>query len=572
LDLDETTALAPVQDDDDPARWYPGKPLHPIENELLRRSAPFGELLDRGAGPYELDVMQGWGVERTIRADVLRYLLMEGEYGVSVKGVRLRGIRISGELDLQGGPMRCQLRLTDCYLDSAKPVCLDHVTASVLDLTGCHMPGLSGELLTADEMDIRGSTLTGPLTLMGANIRTQLVCSDANFEGKDDLGYSLQAFDARIGDVLLDNATTEGGVSFAGAEITGFLSCDDATLGKNIGGQSISASPPVKAGTMSLRGMEAAGSVDIGAAEIARQLLCTDTKLGTDNEGRSLMASMIVATDAFLDGDFATQGAIRLDRARLSRSLSWVPSEQIQGSLNLTNATVGELLDYWSRDRPNGNWPGSGRLSLDGFTYDWVGRDTGANEKDRLSWIRSQYAADSAKFSTQPYEQIAAIYRQTGQDAAARRIAIARRVDLRRYGDLTPLRKISNWLLYTTIRYGYATWRAGVALCLLYVAVAGLALVARDLNLVVPVGNIQGLSSVPVATHCTASYPCFYPAGYAIDTMIPIIDVHQAGNWGINGSAPWGWIWVTGTWIATGLGWALATLLVAGYTGIVRQQ
>jgi len=30
--------------------------------------------------------------------------------------------------------------------------------------------------------------------------------------------------------------------------------------------------------------------------------------------------------------------------------------------------------------------------------------------------------------------------------------------------------------------------------------------------------------------------------------------------------------WVAVTWIATGLGWALATLLVAGYTGLVRRE
>jgi len=71
---------------------------------------------------------------------------------------------------------------------------------------------------------------------------------------------------------------------------------------------------------------------------------------------------------------------------------------------------------------------------------------------------------------------------------------------------------------------------------------------------------------------CTASYPCFYPAGYAVDTLIPIISVYQAAYWGPDGHAPWGWAWVAGTWIATGLGWALATLLVAGYTGPVRQN
>ena len=59
---------------------------------------------------------------------------------------------------------------------------------------------------------------------------------------------------------------------------------------------------------------------------------------------------------------------------------------------------------------------------------------------------------------------------------------------------------------------------------------------------------------MPSATQCTSNYPCFYPVGYTIDTVIPIINVHQADYWGPDGHAPWGWVWVGGTWVATGLG------------------
>jgi hypothetical protein len=91
------------------------------------------------------------------------------------------------------------------------------------------------------------------------------------------------------------------------------------------------------------------------------------------------------------------------------------------------------------------------------------------------------------------------------------------------------------------------------------------------MGLMNPVGNVAGLNPVPSAARCTSAYPCFYPAGYAVDTVIPIINVHQADFWGPSGQVPWGWIWVAVTWTATGLGWALVTLLVAGYTGLVRQ-
>jgi hypothetical protein len=180
----------------------------------------------------------------------------------------------------------------------------------------------------------------------------------------------------------------------------------------------------------------------------------------------------------------------------------------------------------------------------------------------RLAWIRGQYqrgGRDTAgEFAAQPYEQLGALYRQAGQDTQARAVAIARRADLRRYGNLKWYRRTGNWLLEKTIRYGYQTWRAGIGLAAVFVAVWMLAGLAQHLHMIVPVGNIQGLHPPPSATHCTSNYPCFYPAGYAIDTVIPIIHVRQADYWGLDGHAPWGWAWVTGTWIATGLGWALA--------------
>ena len=109
-----------------------------------------------------------------------------------------------------------------------------------------------------------------------------------------------------------------------------------------------------------------------------------------------------------------------------------------------------------------------------------------------------------------------------------------------------------------------------MGLAAVFVIFAWLSVLAQQHHLIVPVGSFK--ESAPSATNCTSSYPCFYPVGYAVDTVIPIINVHQADNWGPDGNAPWGRAFVAVTWIATGAGWALVTLLVAGYTGLVRQD
>ncbi len=164
------------------------------------------------------------------------------------------------------------------------------------------------------------------------------------------------------------------------------------------------------------------------------------------------------------------------------------------------------------------------------------------------------------------------MYRHAGQDAQARTAAIARRADLRKYSNLNAYRWAGNWLIDKTIKFGYRSWRAAVGLAIVFMAFLVMAVFAQHHHVVVPVGNLTGVYPVPVAARCASSYPCFYPAGYAIDVVIPIINVHQADNWGLDGNAPWGWAWVVGSWVATGLGWALVTLLVAGYTGLVRRD
>jgi hypothetical protein len=105
-----------------------------------------------------------------------------------------------------------------------------------------------------------------------------------------------------------------------------------------------------------------------------------------------------------------------------------------------------------------------------------------------------------------------------------------------------------------------------------FLAFLVLSIVGQHQHVIVPTGDTTRLHPVPTATQCTSIYPCFYPFGYTIDTVIPIINVHQADNWRPDGSGPWGEAFVVATWIWTALGWALATLLVAGYTGLVRQN
>ena len=107
----------------------------------------------------------------------------------------------------------------------------------------------------------------------------------------------------------------------------------------------------------------------------------------------------------------------------------------------------------------------------------------------------------------------------------------------------------------------------------LYTLVLAVTLIAGNHHgAIVPVPPIAtGINPTPSASVCQTNYPCFNPLGYAFDTVVPIINVHQADYWRPNGSTSWGafcaWVSSAGTVV----GWLLVTLAVAGYTGLARR-
>jgi hypothetical protein len=334
----------------------------------------------------------------------------------------------------------------------------------------------------------------------------------------------------------------------------------------------------------------AVGVIQLTDAEIGGNLSLTSVQLlGSDY---AMYAERLkVQGDLLFAGTSIPNGSVWLRGAAVSGKLSWMPSVPMAGYVNLADAKAARLDDDWTR--ANGYWPTGGRLNLVGFSYDSLCGDHRGSADDRLGWIRSQWSDDRpavgetverlgtlpapasgrAAFTTQPYEQLATVYQRAGQDSEARTVALARRRDPREFGGLSWSRQALNRLLDVSIQYGYQTWRAVLGLALLYgIAVAVFTAAQYHGNLIVPVAQTSAGKQAPPAYQCTSVYPCFYPAGYAIDTVIPIINVHQASYWGPNGDNPLGGALTAFTWVCTALGWALATLSVAGYTGLARSS
>jgi hypothetical protein len=570
-----------------------------ISGQLLIRGAVIkesgGTPVDSG---YSSSRLRGTALS-ALRLTVGAEMTLEGacqiQGGIDLSMSDLGSFSVGGDCSLRadGGTA---LDLANSELRGGLAIASGVTVSGTVTVAGAHIRG---------DLTLRGVALQGPGLSPPATAGPGAATAAAGPGRHDPGGHALIADGARLGGsaYLSEGFTAGGPVSLAGAEIGGRLTCGGARLdGTDKNGYALIADRITVAGDVELNnGFVAAGAVRLPGATITRALACGRAQLnGCDRAGVALLAGGISASSLYLNEGFTAAGAIWLRSARVHGSaylepqrlapdlavdaahahvggtLSWIPGQHVEGKVSLEGAVAGLLADDWHAGRGNGFWPARGRLHLDGFTYGRIGGSRAATVAQRLDWIRSQYdgppGGNRARPTTQPYEQLAAVYRNAGQDAEARTVAIARRSDQRRFGNLSLGRWVGNWLMDKSIKYGYRTGRAAAGLVLLYLAVFVLSIIAQHHGVIIAVGNTARSHTIPSATMCTRDYPCFYPAGYASDIVIPIINLHQSAYWGVDGSAPWGWAWILGTWTATGLGWALATLLVAGYTGLARRQ
>jgi hypothetical protein len=487
-----------------------------------------------------------------------------------------------------------------------------------------------GRALYADRMTVGGDVIIacaliakGAIHMAGADITGNLCYEGVGLKGVDSKGNALVADSVKVGNgiTLYRVATVTGAIRLPGARVTGRLQCGGVKLkGKDKQHRALLADGTTVSGGAWFGGVRTIdGAIWMGGADITGNFRCEGVRLmGTDDQGRALVADQIkISGSVFLgtsrspysrqsiahgtvsfrsarvggsmqlkpeelakgtDTDGKEVVALDLAGAKIADELVWEPDRPVAGQVILEDAHVGQLKDNLER-YPNGYWPSAraGLLRLDGFTYDRIVEESKASLSKRLTWIGSpEKKPDSKKwrqgFAAQPYQQLATVYQKSGQDTDARTVSIARRRDLRRYGNLTLGRKAGNWLLGIAIGYGYRTWRAVLALATLYVCAFFVFWWAQHHGqLIIPTMQ-KTLIPVPTATQCTSTYPCFYPASYAIDTVIPIVNVRQATYWGVNGQGDLGHGLEVFASVGTLLGWALATLTIAGYTGLVRRD
>jgi hypothetical protein len=478
-----------------------------------------------------------------------------GELGA----VRLPGARVAGQLNFNGAELTNQ----------AGP-------AFIAD--GMHV---AGGLVLAEGFTATGHYERGAVRLPGAHIYGQLNLDGAtliNPGGPALIGDHLDV----SGGVFLDGFTGNGYgddsvLRLPDAHISGQLNLDGAELTNPAGPALIGDHLRVDS-DMFAEGLTATGhcpdsAVRLADAHIRGQLNLSNAKL-TNQAGHALIGDHLqVDSDMFAEGLTATghcpDGAVRFPDARVSGQLNLSHAKLTNPAgpvLDLEDAAAKHLFLPAQVICPQGAVKScdaaTHQLTMSGLAY------TSLHGVDWREWLHL-IVYHTRDYQPQPYQQLVAALRASGQESTAREVLIAQQQDRNHRGELGgPLRKIAHRLWGALAGYGYRSSRAVLALLLVLMIAGGL-------------GVTAGHTSIGPGHFVTAhtslardpNSPCstVEQIGVGIDRSLPLAPVAIGNRCDFDTTSPVGQTFTVVTWVLQALVWTLVALAIAGYLDLIRK-
>ncbi|MFJ8182009.1 oxidoreductase [Streptomyces sp. NPDC096105] len=495
-----------------------------------------GSVYDLSCGDALVDDPHGghpWGPERTVRARVVCWLLLDGPPPLAgrVSSLKLVGVRISGPLDLAGGTVEPYVEMRGCRFE--RDVLLPEARFTTLRLVDCSVPRLeAARLSTEGDLHLPRCRFLGGIRLTDARIGTDLLLNQAVVH-RDRSGRSIAGDGMSVGqDLQAEMLESYGELSLRGATVGVSMSLRGARLVNPHARLALNAPQltverslyltPAGVGAHARSGMTPARGTRIQRFTCEGGIRLDDGRFGdaVDFEGASF---------TFID-----EQELSLRRVQ-TPELRFLGQRPARGRVVLSGARVVNLVDRAD------SWPGPGRLHMGGFAYENLVPRGPFPLALRLRWVD----VASAEYTPEPYERLAAVLRGSGADEDAREVLLAKQ---RRRRESLPLAaKLWGYAQDWTVAYGYRPGRAAVWMAVLWAA--GSVVFARADHPPLKAGE----------------HPAWNPALFALDLLLPVIDLGQVGFWQLRG----GWQWLSAAFIL--LGWVLATTVAAGATRTLRR-
>jgi hypothetical protein len=193
-----------------------------------------GSVYDLSSGDFAADDPHGghpWGPERTVRARIVCWLLLDGPPALAgrVSALKLVGVRITGVLDLAGGQVTPYVELTGCRFD--QEVRLPEARFTTVRLVDCAAPRLeAARVHTEGDLHLPRCRFQNGVRLTDAHIGTDLLLNQA-IVYRDRGNRSIAADGMTVGqDLQAELLESHGELSLRGAQVGGSLSLRGARL------------------------------------------------------------------------------------------------------------------------------------------------------------------------------------------------------------------------------------------------------------------------------------------------------------------------------------------------------
>ncbi|MEU9096140.1 oxidoreductase [Streptomyces sp. NPDC048361] len=494
-----------------------------------------------------------WGPGRSVRARVVALLLLSGPPALPgrVAALKLTGVQITGTLNLSGGRITPYVELNNCRFENELLLPEAHFTT--VRMVSCALPRVEAARLTTEgDLHLARCRIAGGIRLTDAHIGTDLLLSQAVVHA-DRNGRSIAADGLLVAqDLQADLIESYGEVSLRAAKVGVTLSLRGSRLINPDGGRALNAPQLTVERTLYLTsaavypsGNEAGTTPPYGTPY--------GSSYGTNYTNTPVRGTLIQP--------FECRGGLRLDDGRFGDAVDLAQSRIVlsdaqelslrriqtpelrftgqraeRGKVVLSGARVVNLVDMAD------SWPGPGHLTMNGFAYENlipIGTFTLAQ---RLEWV----TAATPEYGPEPYERLAGVLRGSGEDADAREVLLAKQ---RRRRETLPLAgKAWGVLQDLTVAYGYRPGRAALWMAVLWAA------------------GTLAFSHYDPRPIKADEHPDWNAALYALDLLIPVVNLGQDGYWRLSGA----WQWAATLLIL--LGWILATTVAAGASRLLRRR
>ncbi|WP_190112533.1 hypothetical protein [Streptomyces cinnamoneus] len=143
--------------------------------------------------------------------------------------VHIKGLTITGQIDLVDADIPCRILLTDCIFECGLDLRNAHAKQSIR-LTGCRLPSFAADrMFSPGDLELCAVTVQGEATFVETHLHGDLRCTGSTFENPK--GSAIDCTGMTIKDsVHFDGLKATGVVSLTSAHISGNLDFRRSTL------------------------------------------------------------------------------------------------------------------------------------------------------------------------------------------------------------------------------------------------------------------------------------------------------------------------------------------------------